>query len=164
MDIVIARFDNQITIQNDNYYAFITTLLQVQSWLFRGHTPAAKRGPQVGIAGRILVTPSQCIPVVIQDFGRITPGPREDFDNTIDESSSSSESDDEDENVDKRKPKSRGVSFVASAYFSNMELIITDPSVFTPPSYCNTTVTESGMSVLDGEEMPSVLERFISFE
>jgi hypothetical protein len=109
------------------------------------------------------VRPAQCVPVVVQDFGHLQFRGDDALD--TDESSSSSESSSDEENDEKPKPKRREVKFVASAYFSNMELTISDPSVFTPPSYCNTTAAATDDSMMFGsEEMPSVLERFITFD
>jgi len=140
--------------------------LQVDSWLFEGHSPPSRRGPKIFMVGKILVA-NGCVPVLIEDRGEMIPQqPRKGADSILrflnrESASSSSESESVDADLSSEKPKPspnpRGVKFVASAYFSNLQTTVS-PGVFTPPSYCKKSI-ENGEDVT----VPSVLERFISY-
>jgi hypothetical protein len=136
--------------------------LQVQSWKFCGRS-AGSRGSVAFVGGKIIVVPSNCIPVLIQDHGMIGRRPRPGVQtNAIQFEQLENGSEDSDE-LDRRPGRKGGRrGFVASVFFSNVEPSIKDPAVFTPPSYCNATIT-NGASFFE-EMMPDVLERFISFE
>jgi len=87
----------------------------------------------------------------------------------IPNSSEDTDGDDDYTNVQKRTrrpphPKPKSTYFTASAYFSNLQTRISDPSVFNPPSYCgNSTVEWSDEDDSAFVEIPAVLERFVSF-
>lgn len=137
--------------------------LSVQGWAFRvkktGH-----RG-KFFMGGRILVVPDTCVPVYVQDHGMFfSRGPH---------SESSDDNEivfDEDYDEDKHRPgpgprpgpHRGGKGFVASAYFSNVEGSIKDPTVFTPPSYCNATVSVDQPPMEGYEELSDVIDRFVT--
>jgi hypothetical protein len=136
--------------------------LQVQSWKFCGRS-AGSRGSVAFVGGKIIVVPSNCIPVLIQDHGMIgrrRPGPG--FQTNAIKFEQSEDSAEDSDELDRKGHKGRGHGFVASAFFSNVEPKIKDTGVFTPPSFCNATFTNGAL--FDEEMMPDVLERFVSFE
>jgi len=53
----------------------------------------------------------------------------------------------------------KGVGFSSSAFFANVYTHISDPSVFSVPSYCKKTDTEGFRD--DHRPLPTILERFI---
>lgn len=133
--------------------------LSVQSWLFR----AKKEGDhgKFFVGGRILVVPTGCVPVLVQDHGMFMPGPGPrpgphtdneiTFDQTVDDS-------------DRPGPgPHRGpMMFMANMYFSNIEASIKDPSVFTPPSYCNNATMAYDERAMEGyDDLLDVLDRFV---
>jgi hypothetical protein len=133
--------------------------LQVQSWLFRGASKEDRHRPKAFVGGRVAVVPSGCVPVMVQEHGMIRPrpGPHDSEEIMFEE---------EDElDSDRRRPgpgrRGRGGSFVASSFFSNMEASVKDPSVFTPPSYCNATIHDT-LTFSEDLEYPSVLDRFVT--
>lgn len=147
--------------------------LTVQSWTFCGGNRRAAEiserpspRPRVFFGGDILVTPGQCIPVVLQEHGAVMRGGRrtDEFQELEDD-----ESEDEDRRRTTRRPKPRprprprGEAFVGSFFFSNITLSISDPSVFTPPSYCSKT--SNGLYFDDlseaEDEMSTILDRFL---
>jgi hypothetical protein len=139
--------------------------LQVQSWAFRGRSQG-RRGSVSFVGGKIVVVPSGCVPVLIQDHGIIgsRPRPGSETNEIKFEQADESESMEESEDVDRRPGRrGRGKGFVASVYFSNIKPTIDDPAVFTPPTYCNATASTDNSMMFDGEPMPEVLERFISY-
>jgi hypothetical protein len=135
--------------------------LQVQEWGFRGKTPD-NRGTKAFVSGRILVVPGSCIPVVIADQGMIvrkSTAPAYKGNQIRFEQEEEAEEEDDDDDNSLRAGRRGGRSFSFAAYFSNVQASIPDQSVFTPPSYCNTTVVDN-----DNEPLPDILERFISFD
>jgi hypothetical protein len=137
--------------------------LSVQSWAFRGRS-AGRRGSVAFIGGKIVIVPTGCLPVLIQDHGMMGRRPRPGFQTNnieFDQLEDDSESDD----MDEKRPghKGRGGGFVASAFFSDVKPSIDDPSVFTPPTFCNASIADDNAMLYDGEPMPDVLERFVSF-
>lgn len=135
--------------------------LAVQSWAFRGRSDN-RRGSVVFVAGKIVVVPTGCVPVLIQDHGKIgsrRPGSQT---NEITFEQSEEESSEESDDLDRRGRRGRGRGFIASLFFANVKPTIDDPEVFTPPSYCNATIT-SGASMFGDQPMPDILERFITY-
>lgn len=129
--------------------------LDVQVWRFGGrphHNGSAHGG--VFVSGRALVTADKCIPVIFQNHGFIAPGPRPDppQDSRLLFQTGS------DPNP-RPRPGPRG-GFMGSSYFTNVEPSVKDPSVFTPPSYCNTTTNtlEVGVEM----DYPDILDRFVT--
>jgi hypothetical protein len=142
--------------------------LSVQSWSFRGGKRTEHGSFFVG--GKILVAPNNCIPVYVQDHGMAHGGHHP-------HSSSSSEEENEvsfDEDYPEEKRPGRrpgpghrgGMAFVASVYFSNVDASIKDPSVFTPPSYCNATyeAVDPMKAFCEDEPFTDILTRFVDIE
>lgn len=138
--------------------------LTVESWMFEGGServdslvtsgdhngpqPKPGRRPRLHIAANVLVVPGACIPVVIQEEGSIFIGDSRD-DNQVETSL-------------KPKPagKPRGKAFAGSAYFSNMQVTISDPKVFDVPSYCQKASNSLYYDEME-DVLPSTLERFL---
>jgi hypothetical protein len=144
--------------------------LKVQSWTFQigGRRSALMDAdrrphprPKVFVSSNILVVPKSCVPVVIQEFGDISSRPRVDG---LDKEDAAA-SDDADDDTDARpKPRPRHTGFVGGMYFTDVQMRITDPSVFTPPSYCKKTSTDLYYEDM-GENLediiPSILEGYL---
>lgn len=144
--------------------------LNVQSWSFRVGSRRAelladrpRPRPKISLAANILVVPASCVPVVVRENGVVYA--RGGFGGAEDSDSSDEDSSNElDRPKPKPKPRPRGTPFIGSVYFSGVQPRITDPSVFTPPSYC-----KKGDPSLyfddddDGDDIvPSVLERYVA--
>jgi len=113
--------------------------LTVQSWGFL----VKNRGTVVG--GNILVTPNNCIPILVREFGVIKPRPRAE----------------EDKPKPKPRPRPSGKAIAGSVYYSEISLTISDPSVFTPPSFCKSEDDNSLHFQPDDRDLNSILERFV---
>jgi hypothetical protein len=109
----------------------------VQSWGFLVKT----RGAFVG--ENILVTPNNCIPILVREFGVIKPRPRTE------------------EDKPKPKPRPSGKAFAGSVYYSEISLTISDPSVFTPPSFCKATDDKALRFQPEDRDLNSILKRFV---
>lgn len=55
-------------------------------------------------------------------------------------------------------PHHQGIGFASSAYFSDVYTHISDPSVFTVPSYCK---KDASTAQYGDDRLPTILERFI---
>lgn len=137
--------------------------LEVQVWRFGGrpHHNGSEHGG-VFVSGRALVTPNNCIPVIFQNHGfvgaRPGPGPRPDSPQASNRLLFQTGP----EYNPRPRPRPRG-GFMGSTYFTNIEPSVKDPSVFTPPSYCNTTL-KYGNTLTVGVDMdyPDILDRFVT--
>lgn len=151
--------------------------LGVQSWSFGQRRCAADIDgdrrphpkPKVAFGAGVLVVPTTCIPVLLQEHGFFFRG--------IDEQQNDYTKDTGDSHYESyirrmltrtttarpeldvdRGHRGRGVFFSSSAYFSNVYTRIADPSVFVVPSYCK---KGDASTVHYGDELPTILERFI---
>lgn len=136
--------------------------LSVQSWKFCGRS-AGSRGSVAFVGGKIVIVPTGCVPVLIQDHGMMGRRRRPGVQTNAIEFEQSEESDEDNDDVDRRPGRGgRGRGFVASVFFANIKASISDPQVFTPPSYCKTAVINKAL--FDEDMMPDDLDRFISYE
>lgn len=110
--------------------------LKAQAWSFRVHDK------RVCAAGTAVVTPGNCIPVMIQEKVSI----RKRFS----------------EDDDKPKPKPKSLDFEIGQLFINVQASITDPSVFQKPSYCNDT--SNTLLFLPDVDLTEILYRYVSLE
>jgi len=56
-------------------------------------------------------------------------------------------------------PHHEGIGFSSHSYFVNVYTHISDPSVFTVPSYCKKDVSTARFG--DDDQLPTILERFV---
>jgi hypothetical protein len=139
--------------------------LTVQSWTFHvGSKQSAvdmspKPRPKMSVNTNMLLVPKSCIPVLVQENGVIRRGKK--LDQNTEEDSSSDDKDLLDDDQEP-KPRPQDIAFVGGMYFTDILTRITDPTVFTPPSYCKKPVnTEDTTSDdLDGI-IPAVLEDYL---
>jgi len=97
-----------------------------------------------------MVLPGSCVPVAIQEEGKVSYGAQQDGNEMRLETL--------------LRPKAntwRGVTFVGSAFYSGLQTTIDDPSVFNVPAYCNREPNTLHFEEMD-DELPPGLERFIS--
>jgi len=139
--------------------------LTVDSWLFEGCSKRAdalvaavdcnvtsNSCPKLRtyVGGNLLVLPGSCVPVTIQEEGKVTYRAQQDSNEirlkTL---------------LRPRANKWRGITFVGSAIYSGLQTTIADPSVFTVPGYCNRQSNTLHYEEMD-DELPPGLERFVS--
>jgi len=60
----------------------------------------------------------------------------------------------------KPRPKPRGEGFIGSIYFTGVQPSISDPTVFTVPSYCKKAPNTLYYDEME-DEVPTVVERFL---
>jgi hypothetical protein len=114
--------------------------------------PRPRPRPRMRLGANVLVLPGSCIPVVIQEEGLVFVGGEDKED--------SNEISMKPKPKPKPKSKWRGEAFVGSAFFSDLKTTITDPKVFTVPSYCAKTPNTLYFDEME-DELPTVLERFL---
>lgn len=138
--------------------------LTVQSWTFHvGSKQSAvdmspKPRPKMSVNTNMLLVPKSCVPVLVQENGVIRRGKK--LDQNTEEDSSSDDKDLLDDDQEP-KPRPQDIAFVGGMYFTDILTRITDPTVFTPPSYCKKPVnTEDTSDDLDGI-IPAVLEDYL---
>ena len=171
-----AKFHSQCIPENATYGGSAkvgpaASGLDVQLWNFFGrpHRNGSDHGG-IFVSGRALVTPSNCIPVIFQNHGFIRPGPRphQPSNNLKFQSNQAENNEDYPEEADRPgsrpRPGHRGGGFMGSSFFTNVEPKVSDPTVFTPPSYCNATSIK-GNTLQIGVDMdyPDILDRFVTF-
>jgi len=142
--------------------------LTVQSWTFHvGSKRSAvdmspRPRPKMSVNTNILLVPKSCIPVLVQENGVIRRGKKLDQQTDEDDTSDSNDMSDNDQDLLSRpKPRPQDIPFVGGMYFTDLVTRITDPSVFTPPSYCkkpaNTVDTNDDLDDI----IPAVLEDYL---
>lgn len=153
--------------------------LSVQSWSFgsKRRAPAIDGDnhlfprPGVAFGADILVVPTTCIPVVLQEHGFIFRGIDQQQDGLSRSVDAEDSGVDHYQNYIRRmlartttarpdvdRGHQKGVGFTSSAYLSNVYTHIADPSVFDVPSYCKKSVDNT---LRHDDQLPTILERFI---
>jgi hypothetical protein len=135
--------------------------LGVNVWKYHGaaNQHGGKEGqPKVLVAGKAVVTPDQCIPVMFQDHGLITFRRSHE---TSDQNENPEDCDETQESGSKRG-HCRTTYFMSSSFFGNVEPSVKDPSVFNPPDFCK-SIRASGGSLKMGVDMeyPDIIDRFV---
>jgi hypothetical protein len=147
--------------------------LSVDKYCFGGRATDNRHGRKARVGGCILVTSSGCDPVMVNLHGRVGGGgPREENAASFEGDEEVEEYDDADEDyVDRRgrggggrgrggKGRRGGGGFIDTITFIDFQPSIPDPTVFTPPTYCNaTTLTFSS----EADQIPSIIEKFVEF-
>lgn len=136
--------------------------LKVQAWSFHAKSPQDRRGMKTFVSGTFLVG-DQCTPVAFEDRGVIRRG-RPHTDENLDPILFNQ--DDDEQDVDKRG-RGGGMKFVSNIFYSNVKPSIDDPVVFTPPTFCNATLSSVSREALlnddDTNSFNDIIERFVSF-
>jgi hypothetical protein len=136
--------------------------VNVQAWSFKAKSPEDRRGMRVWVCGTILVA-DQCLPVSILDRGMVRRGRPH-----VDENDNVLMFDQSEDELDvDRRGRGGSMKFIVNEVYSSVKPSVDDPSVFTPPTYCNATLsTMSRESLLFDEDYDSyadILERYVSF-
>jgi len=132
--------------------------LKAKAYSFRAQSPQNFAGMKVFACGVFIMANS--LPVAFQDRGVIRRGRPHSGEDVI----TFDQDDDNEMDLDRPGPGPRGgVKFVSSFYYSSAKAAIDDPSVFTPPSYCNATLSAFPDSFLNDDPLSEILERFVSF-
>lgn len=140
--------------------------LTVQSWTFHvGSKQSAvdmstKPRPKMSVNTNILLVPKSCVPVVVQENGVIRRGKKLDQKTEEDSSDDDNDISDDDQQWLRPKPRPQDIPFVGGMYFTDILTRISDPTVFTPPTYCKKPANTVDTSDDLDDVIPAVLEDY----